>query len=293
MHVMHVVYMDGDQAMTGGGQALLRSFDPAFVARHYKRENGHSYTLGAAPTVELLLRRPELVIKAYVRAGYAARGPTGDIPGLCARIGAPVEAGDKAFNRVGAKDSEHAMAAFRKPPMGLDEGACHVVLVNPADAGNLGTILRTGVGFGFRDFAIVCPGVDVFDPKAVRASMGAVFLCRHLCVGSFADYMRGRAGRAIYAFMLDGRQSLEQAARGAPPEWDGRVGGSVGGSGSERDSGRAYTLVFGNEAVGLPAEFHGYGMSVVIPHSPDIDSLNLPVAFGIAAHAFSTRGQHK
>ena len=264
----------------GGGGGGVGARDAAFVARRYKRGHAHSYALGAAPAFELLNNRPDLAAKAFVRHGYAARDPAGDVRAACERLGVPVEAGDRAFNRVGAKESEHAMAAFLKPAAGLDEGARHAVLVNPADAGNLGTILRTGAGFGLRDFAVVRPGVDVFDPKTIRASMGAVFMCRYIYVDSFEEYMRGRAGRAVYAFMTDGRRSLEDAARSAVLAED-----------AERGAGRgACTLVFGNEAAGLPEEFHGYGMSVAIAHSPCIDSLNLPVAFGIAAHAFS-RGQ--
>ena len=50
---------------------------------------------------------------------------------------------------------------------------------------------------------------------------------------------------------------------------------------------KAYALVFGNEASGLPAEFAQLGQSVVIPHSNRIDSLNLAVAVAIGAYAFT------
>lgn len=49
--------------------------------------------------------------------------------------------------------------------------ARHVVLHNPSDVGNVGTILRSALGFGFRDVAIIRPGVDPFDPRVLRASM--------------------------------------------------------------------------------------------------------------------------
>ena len=48
-----------------------------------------------------------------------------------------------------------------------------------------------------------------------------------------------------------------------------------------------YTLVFGNEASGLPPEFAGYGQSVLIPQSKEIDSLNLSVAVSIGAYSFT------
>lgn len=52
--------------------------------------------------------------------------------------------------------------------------ANHVVLVNPGILGNMGTIIRTMLGFNYTNLAIIRPG-DVFDPRVVRASMGALF----------------------------------------------------------------------------------------------------------------------
>ena len=66
--------------------------------------------------------------------------------------------------------------------------------------------------------------------------------------------------------MLDGAILLNEAARGK------RL---------------PYSLIFGNEATGLPAEFARMGQSVMIPQSPDIDSLNLSVAASIAAYVFT------
>ena len=48
--------------------------------------------------------------------------------------------------------------------------------------GNMGTIIRTCVGFGIKNLAVIEPAVDIFNPKVVRASMGAVFhvnICRY------------------------------------------------------------------------------------------------------------------
>ena len=51
-----------------------------------------------------------------------------------------------------------------------------------------------------------------------------------------------------------------------------------------------YSLVFGNEATGLPAEFHDYGTSVVIKQLNTIDSFNLDNAVSIGIYEF-TRGR--
>lgn len=55
----------------------------------------------------------------------------------------------------------------------------------------------------------------------------------------------------------------------------------------KKEPGKPFALVFGNEATGLPDSFLDYGESIFINHSKEIDSLNLSIAFGIAANAFS------
>lgn len=48
------------------------------------------------------------------------------------------------------------------------------VLFDIADPSNIGTISRTAEAFGI-DILIVCGGCDIYNPKALRASMGALF----------------------------------------------------------------------------------------------------------------------
>ena len=48
-----------------------------------------------------------------------------------------------------------------------------------------------------------------------------------------------------------------------------------------------YSLVFGNEATGLPSDFHQYGQSVFIKHLNTIDSLNLTNAVSIGLYQFT------
>ena len=63
--------------------------------------------------------------------------------------------------------------------------------------------------------------------------------------------------------------------------------GSVGLDQLERNKGELYSLVFGNEATGLPDEFLQEGQSVRIRHTDNIDSLNLSLAAGIAIYEFT------
>ena len=77
--------------------------------------------------------------------------------------------------------------------------------------------------------------------------------------------------RSLYPFMLDGSCSLQNAQM---PE----------------DS--SFSLIFGNEATGLPHEFADYGQPVRIEQTEFVDSLNITIAAGIGMYAFSSSHSH-
>ena len=64
---------------------------------------------------------------------------------------------------------------FSKYKGEVKKGESHLVLVNPEDGGNLGTMIRTALAFDIHDVAIIRPADDVFDPKVIRSSMGSIF----------------------------------------------------------------------------------------------------------------------
>lgn len=231
----------------------------------YKKNYEYSYTFGMFPTVELIKAKPSSVIKVLVNSDFKADTSSMDIFELCDNNKILVEINDKQFSRIGAKENCYVIGIFRKYDCVINENRPHVVLVNPSNMGNMGTIIRTLTGFGVNDLAIISPGVDIFDPKTIRASMGALFRINFKYYDNFNDYMKAFMNHKIYTFMLDGEASLKDIQHN-PKE--------------------LFTLVFGNEATGLDVEFLKLGTSVVIKHSNTIDSLNLTIAAGIALYEF-------
>jgi len=59
--------------------------------------------------------------------------------------------------------------------MELEKEENHIVLVEPRNMGNVGTIIRTMLGFGYRNLVMIGPAVDIFDPMVIRSTMGALF----------------------------------------------------------------------------------------------------------------------
>ena len=77
---------------------------------------------------------------------------------------------------------------FEKYTDAVNPKKSHLVLVNPSNMGNLGTIIRTAVGFGIYDIAVITPCADVFNPKTVRGSMGSLFRVNLQMFSSYEEY---------------------------------------------------------------------------------------------------------
>lgn len=235
--------------------------------KKYKHEAEYSYTLGMALTIEMIKQKKDFVRKIYIHPNYAMKDEKCNIYHICDASHLPYETNKKIFDRLSVKENVFVLGVFEKYKAPIMSSKPHVVLVNPSDAGNLGTILRTGLGFGFKDFIIIKPGVDICDPKTIRSSMGAFFHIRFDYFDLFEDYKRQFPSHNIYPFMLNGRTNLK----------DIKI----------RPQDYLFSLVFGNEGTGLSDDFLDYGESIYIKHSNEIDSLNLSIAFGIAANAFA------
>lgn len=275
--------------MTGKEQGV---FDVARIRyRAYKKDADYSYAFGVFPTLELLHARPGVVREVLLSPEGAENQGVSKIVELCGRQGIPVSVDGRQVARLSPRENCYAVGVFEKYSTALNPSGNHLVLVNPGDMGNLGTIMRTMVGFGVRDLAIIRPAVDVFDPKAVRSSMGALFRMSYRYFGSFGEYLGTGHGPCpdpgpypdpnpgpdscpdrhdVFTFMLNGKEELPSV---------------------RPDPGRPFALVFGNESSGLDDRFRDAGTSVTIPHSSEIDSLNLSVAVGIALYHFSRLAQ--
>jgi len=231
--------------------------------KNYKKDFEYSYTLGAFPTHELIDGMPECVSEVLVHRSYT------DLERLekkCNAVNVPVSCNDKLIGRLSDKENVYVIGIFNKYKQSLESEKPHIVLVNPGNMGNLGTIIRTAVGFGIYDMAIIEPGADVFNPKTVRSSMGSLFRIRHEYFKSFDEYRERYAEHEVFTFMLNGEKPLTIDNCPKP---------------------KLFSLVFGNEATGLDDSFLSKGTSIIIPQTEHVDSLNLTIAAGIGMYMFT------
>jgi TrmH family RNA methyltransferase len=228
----------------------------------YQRDSDVAYTFGVFPTIELLHQQPGQVREVLLHPDGTRNSGLEQLRALGVAAGVPVTVDAKLVERLSPKENTYAVGVYAKYALPLATDAPHVVLVNPSDMGNLGTILRTALAFGVSDLALIRPAADVFDPRCARASMGALFRARVAYYDDFEAYRAAFGGHHLYPFMTNGAVQLP-AVRFQP----------------------LFALVFGSESAGLPDAFRMRGTSVTIPQSAAVDSLNLSAAVAVALYA--------
>ncbi len=227
--------------------------------KRYQKKFEYSYAFGAYPVLDLLKQYPDKVYKIILsRDGLSSDGIE-EIGGICKEKNIFVEVNDRLIEKIAVKENTYVVGVFKKYELHIQENENHVVLVNPSNMGNLGTIIRTMLGFGFRDLAIIRPGVDIFDPLVIRSTMGAIFKIRFEYFSSIEEYLERFPKQNKYAFMLKGSKSIKEIEFVKP-----------------------YSIIQGNESKGLDSSYLNIGQSVYIPHGKEIDSLNLSVATAIS-----------
>ncbi|MFE7135401.1 TrmH family RNA methyltransferase [Streptomyces sp. NPDC057638] len=148
------------------------------------------------------------------------------------------------------------------------------VLANVRDPGNAGTVLRCADAAGADAVVLTDASVDLYNPKAVRASVGSHF---HLPVAVGVPVERaveGLKAAGVRILAADGAgeddldAELDAGTMGGPTAW-----------------------IFGNEAWGLPEETRALADAVVrVPIHGRAESLNLATAAAVCLYA-SARAQ--
>lgn len=233
--------------------------------KKYDRDSEYAYTFGVFPTLELLTYQAIRVREVLITSKGEKNEGIQKMIAQCQMLGTPIEVNDKLIERIAPKENTYAIGVFEKYSSRLDPRSDQVVFAQSSDMGNLGSNLRTLLGFGITQLALIRPSADIFDPRVIRASMGALFRMSFEYFDSFTAYHEANPLHC-YPFMTDGAISLHEAQFESP-----------------------FALIFGNESSGLPSAYHALGTSITIPHLPTIDSLNLSMAVGIAVYEATKR----
>ncbi len=188
---------------------------------------------------------------------------TEDMPGLPVRLVTPEIL--KAVSPL--QNSPGPVFTVRMRPLPPAEKLRRaIVLENVQDPGNVGTVLRTAAAFGM-DMVVLCGAcADPYNPKTVRATMGAIF--RQSVVKTDLAGLSGvLRGLPLYGAAL------------APGGMDARQLPTA-----------PLAVAVGNEGKGLTAELLARCAGTVrIPMRPGTESLNAAVAAAVVMWEMSRK----
>lgn len=155
------------------------------------------------------------------------------------------------------------LALVETPQYFLDEtadsdGAALLILENIQDPGNLGTMMRASEGAGMSGVVLGKGCVDIYNPKAVRATMGSLFRMPFFLsdnLVSDVERLKGK-GFTMYAAHLAGKRAYTEVS------YQGKTG-----------------IIIGNEANGLSEQISSLADCLVrIPMDGQLESLNAAVS---------------
>ena len=73
------------------------------------------------------------------------------------------------------QNSSSFLAVCKQLKKDIDLSSDLVILDNIQDPGNLGTILRNSLAFAYKNIILSNDSVDIYNPKTIQASQGAIF----------------------------------------------------------------------------------------------------------------------
>lgn len=169
--------------------------------------------------------------------------------------------------------SSDVIAVYRIPVLELNQELLKtelaVALDSVQDPGNLGTIMRTADWFGVRTIICSHDTVDLFNPKVVQATMGAISRVKvHYC--NLTEVLSALPKESIYGTFIGG---------------DNIYSSSLTSTG---------VIVMGNEGKGISAEIAKLiERRITIPSypasEPTSESLNVAIATAITLSEFRRR----
>jgi TrmH family RNA methyltransferase len=137
-------------------------------------------------------------------------------------------------------------------------GDALLLLENIQDPGNLGTMIRTAEGAGMSGIVLSRDCVDLFNPKVVRATMGAILRVPYYVADQLSTTVEKikNDGFRIYAAHLAGQRTYTEES------FEGKAG-----------------ILIGNEANGLSEEISACAdVLLKIPMEGKLESLNAAVS---------------
>lgn len=229
------------------------------------------------PDKGIFIAESPKVIKVALDAGYEPlallcerkhiEGDAADIIARCGDIPVYTSSRELLAELTGYVLTRGVLCAMRRPmPRSVEEvcrGARRIVVIDGVvDTTNIGAIFRSAAALGIDAVLLTRNSCDPLNRRAVRVSMGSVFLVPWTWLDGSIRSLGALGFRTAAMALTDNSVSIDDPVLAAEPR---------------------LAIVMGTEGDGLPHETIAEADYVVrIPMSHDVDSLNVAAAAAVA-----------
>ena len=231
----------------------------ALLKKNKERKEKKAFVIEGRKMFEEICQDKSRVVKAYFSESYVKEQYTGkNLPDIPHEVVA-----DSVFDAMAETVTPQGVLAIVKmPEYSLEEmienAGTLILLENLRDPGNLGTIIRTAEAAGVSGVILSKESVDIYNPKVIRSTMGAVYRVPFLYMDDFMTLLQDLRQQDVrlLAAHLKGQKTFDKA------DYSGKVG-----------------ILIGNEANGLSEEASELANEkVLIPMAGSVESLNAAIA---------------
>ena len=231
----------------------------ALLKKSKERKEQKVFVVEGRKMFEEICQDKSRVVKAYFSDSYVKEQYAGrELPAVPYEIVA-----DSVFDAMAETVTPQGVLAIVKMPEYsledmLENAGTLILLENLRDPGNLGTIIRTAEAAGVSGVILSKESVDIYNPKVIRSTMGAVYRVPFLYVEDFTGLLQELRAKEVrlLAAHLKGEKTFDKS------DYNGKVG-----------------ILIGNEANGLSeAAAELANEKVLIPMAGNVESLNAAVA---------------
>lgn len=236
------------------------------------------------PEKGLFIAESPKVIDVALNAGYTPvallcerRHLTGDAAHIVDRCGdLPVYTGEREIlaGLTGYTLTRGVLCAMRRLPLPEPEIICKdatrvAVIDGVTDTTNIGAIFRSAAALGVDAVMLTPTSCDPLNRRAIRVSMGSVFLVPWTWLPSGPDYMKKLGFKTVALALTDRSVSIDDPALCAE---------------------KRLAMILGTEGDGLAHDvIAGADYTARIPMAHNVDSLNVAAASAVAFWQLRTR----
>ena len=178
-----------------------------------------------------------------------------------------IETNEMVLKKISTTDSapEAVGVAFQKDNSFDNIGEKVLLLEDIKDLGNLGTIIRTAVGFGVDTIILYGETVDIYNPKVVRSAVGNLWKINIVHMENIEQLNKYFGEFDRFATLPKSDNVIELSKLEL--------------------KNKSNLIMFGSEASGLSVDLKEFATSnVTIKTTSDIESLNLSISVGIVLY---------